>query len=395
MLRRHEIQFIKENIAPRTAPVLSLYLNVNPAEPTNANRAWLTRVKDSMKGLDVPREVTEKAIHELEAIRPAARTFVVFAADDLIQLYALQVDLPVVDLAHGQIEARWGEPYVFPLVYAIDEYARHGVVLLDRAKWRFFEVYLGEISEVADAFLDLPLDHDHTRKLEKRPAERWVQASVPSERSVQGSVVLRGGGEGDHYERHVEAWVQRFYKRAAHILEKLVTVWNIDELIFMGPHVDTHYFEQYLPKVLRQRVAGHAPALPESSPSAGEVLQKAAPIIADRQQAAEMALLDEIRDIGRWTIPTVLKELQMGRFHLLVAPWNPNGNVLQCAKGLVVTDQREAEAYCPGQSVRPVALRDVLVDLATAHGARLEFVHGEAESRLLREFGGLAALSRW
>ena len=108
-----------------------------------------------------------------------------------------------------------------------------------------------------------------------------------------------------------------------------------------------------------------------------------------------MALLDEIRDVGRWTIPTVLKELQMGRFHILVAPWNPQGNVLQYARGLVVTSQQEAEAYCPGRSVQPVALRDVIVDLATAHGARLEFVYGAAESRLLREFGGLAALSRW
>ena len=60
-----------------------------------------------------------------------------------------------------------------------------------------------------------------------------------------------------------------------------------------------------------------------------------------------------------------------------------------------MTSQQEAEAYCPGRSVQPTALRDVIVDLATAHGARLEFVHGAAESRLLREFGGLAALSRW
>ena len=384
MLRKREIQFVKETIAPRSAPVLSIYLNVNPAEPTNANRAWLARVKDSLKRLDIPHEVREKAIHELEVIRPAAHTFVVFAADDLIQLYALQVDLPVVDLAHGRVEARFGEPYVFPLVYAIDEYARHGVVLLDRTKWRFFKVYLGEISEVADAFLDLPLDHDHLRKLEKRPAERWMQG-----------MVLRGGAEGDRYERHVEAWVHRFYKRAAHILEELVATWNIDALIFMGPHIDTHYFEQCLPRALRQRVVGHAPSLPDPSPSAGEVLRKVAPIIDDKMQAVELALLDEIRDVGRWSVPTVLKELQMGRFHLLVAPWNLNGDVLHCARGLVVTDQREAEAYCPGQSAQRVALRDVLVDLAAAHGARIEFVHGEAESRLLREFGGLAALSRW
>ena len=61
----------------------------------------------------------------------------------------------------------------------------------------------------------------------------------------------------------------------------------------------------------------------------------------------------------------------------------------------MVTNQDEGEAYCPGQRVEPVALRDLIVDLATAHGARLEFVRGEAESRLLREFRGLTALSRW
>jgi hypothetical protein len=59
-----------------------------------------------LKGLDVPREVREKVMRELEVTRPAARTYAVFAADDLMQVYALLVDLPVVDLAHGRIEAR-------------------------------------------------------------------------------------------------------------------------------------------------------------------------------------------------------------------------------------------------------------------------------------------------
>ncbi len=208
-------------------------------------------------------------------------------------------------------------------------------------------------------------------------------------------VVLRGGAEGDHYERHIEASVIRFYKHNVSVLEKLVAAWHIDELIFIGPNEDTRFFENYLPKALRQRVIGHAPSLPKPAPSAGEVLQKVAPIIEEKMQATERALLDEIRDVGRWTIPTVLNDLQMGRLHLLVAPWKVKGDVLRCARGLVVEDQRAAEAYCPGQATQQVALRDVLPDLAAAHGARLEFVHGEAESRLLSEFGGLAGLSRW
>jgi Bacterial archaeo-eukaryotic release factor family 10 len=383
VLSKNDIQFIKESIAPRSAPVLSIYFNANPAEPTNQKRGWLVRVKDSLKSLDLPRGLAQKVIQELELIIPAAHTYIVFAADDdLVKIYAVQVDLPVVDIAHGRIEARWGEPYVFPIVYAIDEYTRQGVVLLDKAKWHFYTLHLGEIHEVADAFLDLP--SDHSRKDEKRPAARFEQG-----------VLLRGGAEGDRYERHIEASVQRFYKRNAGVLEKLVAAWHTDELVFMGPQQDTHFFESCLPRALRQRVIGHAPSLPKPAPSAGEVLQKVAPVVEEKLQATELELLDEIRDVGRWTIHAVLNDLQMGRLHLLVAPWNVKGDVLRCSGGLVVENQQAAEAFCPGQSVQPVALRDVLVDLATAHGARLEFVHGEAESRLLREFGGLAGLSRW
>jgi peptide subunit release factor 1 (eRF1) len=382
VLRKQDIQFIKESIVPRTAPVLSLYFDANPAEPTNQARGWLVGVKDSLKSIDAPRQVVAKVLEELELTRPAARTYAVFAADDLIKMYALQVDLPVVDIARSRVEARWGAPFVFPLLYAIDEYARHGVVLLDRSKWHFYEVYLGEIHEAADAFLDLP--SDHSRKNEKRPAIRFEQG-----------IVLRGGAEGDRYKRHIEASVLRFYKRAAGILERLVTTWHIDALIFMGPPEDTHFFENCLPRALRQKVIGHAPSVPTPAPSAGEVLHKVAPIIEEKIQATELALLDQIREVGRWSISTVLDDLQMGRLHLLVAPWNLEGKVLRCAGSLVVEDQRAAETYCPGQSVQEVALRDSLPDLAVAHGARLEFVHGEAEARLLREFGGLAGLSRW
>ena len=55
------------------------------------------------------------------------------------------MELPVVDLAHGRVECRWGEPYVTPLLYALDEYERAGVLYLDQMSWRFYEIFLGEI----------------------------------------------------------------------------------------------------------------------------------------------------------------------------------------------------------------------------------------------------------
>lgn len=124
-------------------------------------------------------------------------------------------------------------------------------------------------------------------------------------------------------------------------------------------------------------------------------MKRLEPIIASSIEAREMALLDEVRERGQWTISTVLQALQMGRVHLLVAPWNPGAKVLRASGGLVVEDPRELEAYCLELTPQELNLRDVLPDLAEAHGARPEFVQGKAEARLQQEFGGLAGLSRW
>lgn len=382
MLSKDDIHFIKSTIVPHSAPLLSLYADVNPANPANAGRAWLVRVKNTLKSLLLPRDLPEKVIEALEFERPEARAFALFAGKDLLQMYMLRVDLPVVDLAHGRVDARWGEPYVFPLVYMIDEYERYGVVSVDREKWRFYDVFLGDIEERADAFLGL--HSDHSRKLEKRPAVRLLQGAV-----------LRGGAAGDRFERHVEALAHRFYKRAAHTLEKLVETAHTDWLILMGPDEDTHHFEQCLPRALRTRTAGLVPPPPNPQASAGEILNTVLPFITDNRQARELALLSELRERGLWGLAGGLEALQMGRFHLVVAPWTLGVKALRCAGGLVVLDRTAAEAYCPGQSVQEVSLPDVLPDLAAAHGARLELVQGEAEDRLIREFDRLAGFPRW
>jgi peptide subunit release factor 1 (eRF1) len=382
VLSKDDIHFIKSTIVPHSAPLLSLYADVNPANPANAGRAWLVRVKNTLKSLPLPRDLPEKVIEALEFERPEARTFALFAGKDLLQMYMLRVDLPVVDLAHGRVDARWGEPYVFPLVYMIDEYERYGVVFVDREKWRFYDVFLGDIEERADAFLEL--HSDHSRKLEKRPAVRLLQGAV-----------LRGGAAGDRFERHVEALAHRFYKRAAHTLEKLVETAHTDWLILMGPDEDTHHFEQCLPRALRTRTAGLVPPPPNPQASAGEILKTVLPFITDNRQARELALLSELRERGLWGLAGGLEALQMGRFHLVVAPWTLGVKALRCAGGLVVLDRTAAEAYCPGQSVQEVSLPDVLPDLAAAHGARLELVQGEAEDRLIREFDRLAGFPRW
>jgi hypothetical protein len=106
VLRKHDIQFVKETIAPHSSPLLSVYVDVDPGKADNARRAWLVRVRNTVKGLRVPDGIAEKVIQALEFERPEARTYVLFAAQDLLRIYKLQVDLPVVDLGHGRVEGR-------------------------------------------------------------------------------------------------------------------------------------------------------------------------------------------------------------------------------------------------------------------------------------------------
>jgi hypothetical protein len=178
-------------------------------------------------------------------------------------------------------------------------------------------------------------------------------------------------------------------------LEKLIDARHICRLTLMGPHEDTHLFEHYLSRSIRGLVVGHIPSLPNAGANAGEVLKKVGPIIEESVRAHELALLQEVRERGRWTVPTVLQDLQMGRLYLLLAPWKLDLVVWRCTSGLVACDRQAIDAFCPGQETKQRELRELLPDLAATHGARLELVQGGAETKLLEEFGGLAGLARW
>ncbi len=85
----------------------------------------------------------------------------------------------------------------------------------------------------------------------------------------------------------------------------------------------------------------------------------------------------------------------MGRLSVLLFPWGSEARIWRCPEGWVGGTPEMAGLFCPNQELQEVALRTVIGNLVADFGARLEFVHGEAEQRLLTKFGGLAGLPRW
>ncbi len=66
MIGKEEVRRIKESLKDLKTPALSLYLDINPAKPDNAGRAYALRAKDAMKALGVPEALAEKVLELLK-----------------------------------------------------------------------------------------------------------------------------------------------------------------------------------------------------------------------------------------------------------------------------------------------------------------------------------------
>jgi hypothetical protein len=386
MLTKDDVRDIRERIGPHPAPVLSLYVDVNPAKPENARKGWVARAKNAIKDLEIPASVREQVVTLLEENRPHARTLALFAAEDeaFLHHYDLQVDLPIADLAHGRVEARWGDPYITPLLYALDEYERAGVLWMAEVRWRFYEVFLGEIEEKTEVFRDFT-------------AEEWRELKRYDLAANLGRLAARMGSDRDHYKRRVEDWVHRYYKRLAHMLEHVVGELDIQRLVLLGPQPETAYFEQTLPRSLRNSVTARVSNVTdEDNASPGMVLDKVAPVLEAAEREQEEHLLDQIRSQpGVWGLGPTLEALQYGRVMVLVAPWELQARVWRCPDGWVGKTADAARELCPNDAPQEIALREIIADLTADFGSRLEFVRGQPERVLLDKYGGLAGLLRW
>jgi hypothetical protein len=363
------LEALKEQIANHPEPVLSVYLNVNPARPENRKKAYLLRLKDGLKEEDVPRGMAARLLKYVEGEQFQARTLVLFAAPDRpFEVYRLQVELP-----EG---VRWGKPYIAPLELAVDEYEMCGVVLLDAKRFRFFVSSLGEIGEELDA-----------RNVFSRAG--WREVTVKPSTTTPGS-----GADRDAFEHRLEARIERFYRERGKTLRGLVDQFGIRRLILAGPEERTAAFRAVLPQAVRSLVTEtvHLPV----KASEGELMKQIFTIEARVEREQEKRALATARERGVRSPEGTLKALQEGRLHQLLAPWPLEGDVRWCdACALATADgSDESCSYCGGLT-RMRTLASLIPDLATARRTRIEFVRGENAETLKEEFGGLAGLVRF
>lgn len=383
MISKKDIQFIKEQIEFHKEPLLSIYADVNPAKPENLNNAWKIRIKNSLKEFDIPDYIKKKVFEVLELERPSTRTVAIFAADDLIERYDLQIDMPVVDLNNGNVDISWGKPNVSPLIFAIDEYERTGILYLKKNGWHFYEFFLGELKELNDSFNEVPITE-------------WEELNENLTDVYTDLLKSRVPTHPDKFPKRVNSFLIRFYKKLAHIVEKIVASKDIRRIILIGPEEQTKHFAFFLSKPIRKLIVSFAGDLPVQDSSPARIYEKVFPIIESIEREYEKNLVDNLEKSNLvFGVENTLEALQSGRVYGLIVPWNLNVNVWSCENGYISTTEEKVRDLCENGKVKNLNLKSIIIDLALDYGAKLEFVRGEAEEILMKKYNGLIGLLRW
>ena len=398
MISKKDIQRFKKVIGSVEKPVLSVYCNVNPADPENFGRAWYVRLKNTLKSMDELKIRLKKGktfydelIIFIDQIRVEARTLALFAwVNDKNELevehFELQVELPVVDVVRGRVEAHFGKPYVLPILYAFDEYGRVGVVHVSSRKWRFYEVFLNEIKEATETFAEITPDEWN----EFNEYAQIIESGVLDERTFRDKLKFK-----DKQKAKLQTLSHKLYIRLAQMLEKSIHDLEIDRLILMGNDWQVKLFENYLNRHIRELIIGYAPRPSNiENPSTKEILERVTPILREAEEREEMQLIADAQSPkGVCGLQNVLEDIQMGRLQVLILPWDLHAKVYKCKDEMIFANPEEAQEH--DSSYEEVELKKEVFQLVAQYATRIEFVDGAMKEKLYNELQGIAGIVRW
>src|SRR5215216_3976793 len=370
MAQAQDLRQAITSVAGRPGPVLTAYLSVNADIPENQGRTYLVRLRDAMNDEGVPEGLQQRVREYIEEeTHPEARTLAIFADEDgLFEIYRLQVDVPE--------SFRWGDPYVAPLTLVLDEYESYGAVVLDAERFRYFVV-----SPLSSAHGEGEMKANGFREVDVHPSEPYP----------------RGRTDFQPASRRTEAHIHSFYKELGELTRDVTFHEGVRRLILAGPRERTAEFRRTLPTELQELVVaeGHVDL---GSPE-GELLDRLEAVRERAEHEREKELLDEITESGvRGLDATVAALQEENRVYHLAALWELETEIRWCDNDQLAIREITSEE-CPfcGRKTRVRPLTDVLIDLATARGARLDIILGENENTdtLREEFGGIAGLTRF
>lgn len=392
MITKQDIERV--NNLPDDAMVLMAVVNTNPAVVDNEGSGLETRVKSMMNEAGVPPTLQNRILDDLDEKRNRGefgKSAVYVVNDDLFERYDLQMDLPE--------RFHYGRPLKSLIDNVLDLAPPIGVLAVDREWARFFTLEQGELSE---------LRRQENVRLDD--GDRW-DTVVSATRHVPGAQGSGGAGQNqpgsgprsdsgyDLFEAREDAAQQRFYKDMQGRVSKMLTQRGIKHLVLVGPVQRIADFKAEVPDKAPYEIIG------TTNVSAGvgwadpaQILERVAPMVEELRVAEEEKLMYAVQEQGVQEVERVLEFIQQNRVYLLVIPEDGAQMHLYRSHNPDVpyfTKKEMTESPVDGSLMERVTLEEVLPDFTRLYGVEVRRVRGDHAQRLVREFGGLAGLTRY
>lgn len=366
-------------------PVLTAYIDVNPANPRNQGspRGYIGWLKSSGQALSnyLPRSARREFRAQLARIatflemeRPRGRGVAVFAGPDVWEVVPLKVD--VTDELH------WGKPSLHQMTWLFDEHDLRGAVVVHGSGARFFRFWLGTVTE--DEAAVFSVDKSSWRK----PHLVGPSTSV---------IAKQSGVHRDRVRDRISAQRRRFIRSLAERIAKWRREQGVGEIFLVGASEDIEAIAKALPAEIRKRTTLVNERLQQFS--TGDLRKSLRAILERQEREYEHEVVANLiagEHSGRAAtgLDRALAEIQNGRAREIVVAQEIEPLMLrECEKcGWI---DRSAGATCAmcGSRRRSRTLRTVLPELSIRHGIPIEVVAGRAAA-LLRKAGGIGVRLR-
>ena len=354
---------------------LTMYLDIDQNKRSNRKRGYVVQAEALLKGLKGRQgrsqrldTAADQALELVRSMRPRGKSalVVVHPETELRELH--QIGVPSAASVHWRRGA-----FLRPIVEAMDEHERYGVVLSDNKRARLFTVWMGELTEHEDLFSDTG---QRTRSL--------------------GPDQMRSQKRRD--QRHQEE-VASHAKRVIDALHDLALRTPFDRLIIAGPPKATGQLVRLLPKRMRGKLMETVSMRVGASQK--EVLNK---ILAEqermeREQESVLVegVLAELHDGGKAVgeFGSVLDAVNQGRVWKLVYAKGLNKEGGECGDCGAYSPHAVGPCVYCGGDVPPVSHGlDRLGQSVMEMGGQVEVVDGPAADKLKSQ-GSIAALLRF
>jgi peptide chain release factor subunit 1 len=363
MMQEQDLQELAELVSDG-APILSLYLNVDPhRRSTEEHKLSLRRLlaKAAEQGA-MPADIDRVERFFDHEYNRQGRGIACFSwqTQGFWRDYALLV--PVEDFVFVGLR-----PYVKPLSDLWDNYDRFGVVMVDREGARALVYHLGALEDSAGT----------------------LGAEVKRHK--------QGGWAAQKLQRYEDQEAKHNLKDAAEWADGYLRQHKATRVVLSGSDGNLAQFREVMPRSLQDRVVGQINLDMNASPA--QVWDRAFEVTIAAQRQTESELLAQVITLshkggtGAIGLADTLAALQRGQVHQLLVDrdFHQSGN--QCSNcQAVITEELDACPYCGGKLVATGDAVNLAVQRALDTGLKVSVLDHTPQ---LEEAGGIAAVLRY